>query len=52
MTIQTVHCRSCGSIDYEDVGQSVLQETEGYSACCNKSVAYGCDDRCSHDDDR
>ncbi len=47
--INTTHCRICGSTDYEDVGQSVLQETEGYSACCNKWVADFCEDQCHHD---
>jgi hypothetical protein len=36
-TINQMHCKCCGSTDYEDI---VANADEGYTACCNKTVVY------------
>lgn len=36
-TINEMHCKCCGSTDYEDI---VANADEGYTACCNKTVVY------------
>jgi hypothetical protein len=45
--IQGPHCRSCGANDGETL--YLARENEGYTECCNKSLAYDCDsERCTH----
>ena len=39
------HCQNCGSTDYEDLHLG----DQGYTACCNERVVYGCDPTdCNH----